>query len=67
MALARDYGRVVVVLACALGLARLYDPRSGWPLLATGVLASVVIALSIRWIQLEIAQIRVIRRRGRDG
>jgi hypothetical protein len=67
MALARDYGRVVVTLAVVLGLLRFgIDPRSGWLLWATGVLAVVVTALSLRWVQLEVALIRVIRRRSRD-
>ena len=61
--LARAYGRLVVVLAALLVVARLVvDPRSELALFAVGVLALTVAGLSVLWIRVELALIQDIRR-----
>ena len=60
--LARAYGRLVVVLAALLVVARLVvDPRSELALFAVGVLALTVAGLSVLWIRVELALIHDIR------
>ena len=60
--LARAYGRLVVVLAALLVVARfVVDPGSELTLLAVGVLALAVAGLSVLWIRTELALIHDIR------